>query len=64
MVENLRMMREKGIGEFLESQAEKYRCQSCSDVISVHDGKCYACGYKAEKPKGSNTKQRWVPNRK
>jgi rubrerythrin len=64
MIENQKMIREKGIDEFLESQAEKYRCPSCGDVISVHDGRCYACGYQADKPKDSNSKRRWVPNRK
>ena len=46
MVENLKMIRERGMDEFLKSQAEKYRRPSCGDIISVHDGKCYACGYK------------------
>ena len=64
MVENQKALREKGMDEFLRSQAEKYKCPSCGDVISVHDGKCYACGYQAAKPKGSNPKQRWIPNRK
>ncbi len=64
MVENQKMIKEKGMGEFLKSQAEKYRCPSCGDIVSVHDGKCYVCGYQADKPKGSNPKLRWVPNRK
>ena len=64
MVENQKMMQQKGIDEFLRSQAEKYRCPGCGDVVSVHDGKCYACGYQADKPKGSNPKLRWIPNRK
>ncbi len=64
MVANQKMMREKGMEDFLRSQAERYRCKSCGDVVSVHDGKCYACGYRAGKPRGSNPKHRWVPNRK
>ena len=64
MVENQKMMKEKGIEEFLTSQAAKNRCPSCGDVISVHNGKCYVCGYQASKPKGSNPKLLWVPNRK
>lgn len=64
MVENQLMIKEKGMDAFLTSQAEKYRCPSCGDLISVHDGKCYACGYQGEKPKGSNPKKRWVPNQK
>lgn len=64
MIENLKMIRDKGMGEFLKSQSYKYRCPSCGDIISVHDGKCYACGYQADKPKGFIPKRRWVPNRK
>jgi len=62
MVENLKMIREKGMDVFLNSQAEKYRCPSCGEVFSVHDGRCYACGHQAEKPIGSNPKHRWVPS--
>jgi hypothetical protein len=64
MIENLKNIRKKGMDTFLESQMEKYRCPSCGDTISVHDGKCYACGYQADKPKGNNPKLRWIPNRK
>lgn len=69
MVENQKMIKEKGIEEFLESQADKYRCQSCGDVVSVHDGKCYVCGYQGQKPfqkvgKPQWDKARWVPVRK
>ena len=46
MVENLKELKEKGIEEFLKVQREKYKCPECEDVVSVHDGKCYACGYK------------------
>jgi hypothetical protein len=64
MVENLKDIKAKGMDEFLKTQTEKYRCPSCGDVVSVHDGKCYKCGYQGPKPKGSNPKVRWVPNRK
>ena len=64
MVENQKMIREKGIDKFLKSQAKKYRCPKCDDIISVHDGKCYTCGYQADKPKGINPKHRWVPSRR
>lgn len=64
MVENLKTIREQGMENFLKNQAEKYRCPKCGDVVSVHDGKCYACGFQGEKPKGHYVKKRWVPNRK
>jgi hypothetical protein len=69
MVENQKTIREKGMDEFLKGQAEKYRCPKCGDVVSVHDNKCYACGYQGEKPikkvgKPRWDKARWVPNKK
>ncbi len=48
MVENLKFLKEKGMDEFLKSQAEKYTCPSCGDVICVHDAKCFTCGYKTK----------------
>ncbi len=51
MVENLKTLKEKGMAEFLRLQAEKYACPACGDVVSVHDGKCYGCGYKRAGPK-------------
>ena len=44
MVENLKELQEKGMEKFLKNQEERYECPECGDVISVHDGKCYACG--------------------
>jgi hypothetical protein len=44
MVENLKEIQTKGVDAFLKSQADRYRCSSCSGVVSVHDGKCYSCG--------------------
>jgi len=44
LVENLKEIGEKGMKEFLEHKEEKYECPSCRDVVSVHDGKYYACG--------------------
>jgi len=69
MVENQKMIQEKGMDEFLKSQAEKYRCPSCGDVVSVHDSKCYVCGYQGEKPVKKVGNSRWdkarrVPNQK
>lgn len=64
LVENLKIIKEKGIDEFLKRQKEKYRCPNCGGIISMHDGRCYNCGFQGKKPKGSNPKHRWMPNRK
>jgi ribosomal protein L37AE/L43A len=45
MIENLKLIKAKGMAEFLKSQAEKYTCPDCGDVVCVHDSKCLACGY-------------------
>jgi hypothetical protein len=49
LVGNLREIEEQGIDAFLRSQEAKFRCSACGDVVSVHDGKCYACIAKASK---------------
>jgi hypothetical protein len=49
MVENLKELKDRGMDEFLKSQAAKYLCPSCGGVVCVHDKKCYTCGY--TKPK-------------
>jgi len=49
MVENLKMIKAKGMDEFLKSQEETHRCPICGDAVCVHDAKCYGCGYKREK---------------
>lgn len=49
MVENLKMLKAKGMDEFLASQRDKHRCPSCGDVVCVHNGKCYSCGYHKSK---------------
>lgn len=57
MVENLKTIKTKGMDGFLADQAEKYRCPNCGDVVSVHDGKCYSCGYIRKKPEPENTEK-------
>jgi predicted RNA-binding Zn-ribbon protein involved in translation (DUF1610 family) len=53
MVENLKTITAKGITGFLAEQAEKYRCPNCGEVVCVHDGKCYSCGYIGKNPKSA-----------
>ncbi len=44
MVENLRFVKEHGVGAFLESETEKWRCPDCGGTICVHNGICFDCG--------------------
>jgi hypothetical protein len=63
MVENLKEIREKGMDEFLKNQEAKYRCPKCGDVVSVHDGKCYTCGYTSQ-DMGRHPGTVWKPIKK
>jgi predicted RNA-binding Zn-ribbon protein involved in translation (DUF1610 family) len=45
MVSNLRELEENGVEAVLKSQEVKHKCPECGDIISVHDRKCYACGF-------------------
>ena len=45
MIENLKLIKANGNTQFLMSQADKYTCPKCGDVICVHDSKCLVCGY-------------------
>jgi hypothetical protein len=45
MVSNLRELEENGVEAFLKSHEAKHKCPECGDITSVHDRKCYACGF-------------------
>ena len=45
MVENLKEIEKEGMEKFLRKQREKYKCPECGDVVSVHNVKCYSCGF-------------------
>jgi hypothetical protein len=44
MLENLEMIRDKGIEALLTREAEKWKCPECGGIISCHNGICYSCG--------------------
>ncbi len=50
MVENLKMIKTKGMSGFLKSLQQRYLCPRCGDVVCVHDGKCYGCNFLQKKP--------------
>ncbi len=57
MVENLEMLKGSGIQKLLQSQAERWRCPECGDVICCHNGICFECGL--EKLRGKKAVYRW-----
>ena len=42
-IENLTMIKEKGINSFLEFEAARRACPKCGAVLSVHKDKCLEC---------------------
>ena len=43
-LENLRIIREKGMDAFLEHERQQWTCLSCGRPFSVHDIRCPHCG--------------------
>lgn len=46
LVKSLERMKEVGVVNWLEEQAEFYKCPECGGEICLHDEECYDCGYK------------------
>jgi len=46
MIDNLRLIKEKGMYQFILTQNHRYSCPECGHMISVHDQKCLYCGRK------------------
>lgn len=44
MLDNLRMINEMGIRAFIQTEAEKWVCPECGEIICVHKPVCLACG--------------------
>ena len=42
-IENLKMIKEKGIEEFLIFESKRRTCPHCGSVLSVHRGYCLTC---------------------
>lgn len=45
MIENLNLIAEQGIGEFIRKEKEKWTCPLCGGMICVHRPACLSCGY-------------------
>lgn len=43
MIENLNFIKQYGIEEFIKSQREKYTCNECKNLKSVHKDFCIYC---------------------
>lgn len=43
MLENLTVIRERGMDFFLQQQEERFRCPACGETLCVHREKCPSC---------------------
>jgi hypothetical protein len=43
-IENLLIIKEKGIDSFLEFESKRRTCTNCGSIISVHRNQCLGCG--------------------
>ena len=46
MLDNLRMIDESGIRQFIRNEKVKWICPVCGNLICVHRPACLTCGYK------------------
>lgn len=44
VIDNLREIRERGIGAFLETQQERWRCRECGAILCAQTVACPECG--------------------
>ena len=42
-IENLGVIRDNGLEQFLKCQRERHTCPKCGDWVSVHNKKCFRC---------------------
>jgi len=57
LIDNLQFIKQHGIEKFLEEQEKSWKCKSCGEMISCHNGLCYNCDL--EKLKNKKQKYRW-----
>jgi hypothetical protein len=57
MIDNLNLIKEKGIEKFLLSEKEKWSCPQCGESICCHNGLCFKCDL--EKLDNMENKYRW-----
>ncbi len=45
MIENLKIIHETGIRQFIRNEKLKWTCPECGEMICVHKPTCLSCGY-------------------
>lgn len=44
MLDNLHVIRERGIDEFIEQEKTRWTCPHCGAILCVHRNRCLRCG--------------------
>ena len=57
MIENLIFIKENGMEKFLEEQEKTWKCQTCGELLSCHNGLCFNCDL--EKLRNKKQRYRW-----
>jgi len=45
LIDNLRDIQTKGLDGWLREEEIKWKCANCGGTVSIHDRKCYDCGF-------------------
>jgi len=53
MLDNLAFIQNKGMAKFLEKEEERWSCQQCGSVVSVHRGNCLNCNAEVIRDRGA-----------
>lgn len=57
MIENLNFIKENATEKFLEEQQKTWKCKTCGELLSCHNGLCFECDL--EKLRNKKQKYRW-----
>ena len=57
MIENLNVIGDKGIGQLLAAQEQKWKCPTCGGTVCCHNGLCFDC--ELEKLRKIGNVHRW-----
>jgi hypothetical protein len=42
-LENLNLIRDRGENALLKTLTERFACEKCGELTSIHSGKCFRC---------------------
>ena len=57
MIENLELIRDRGVEGFLEKERERWGCPRCGGTVCCHNGLCFSCGI--DELRGRRQRYRW-----